>query len=121
VGKFDHLGIQVRSYAASRDWYVNALGLGVEFEKPERGFGAVKDDAGFALFLGEVPDAPQSVGAGLWYQVADVEAFHRERSAMGIVFDHPPQKTVWGYGAQLSDPDGHKLYVWDDASMKAKG
>ena len=29
--------------------------------------------------------------------------------------------TAWGYGAQLSDPDGHKLYVWDDASMKAKG
>ncbi len=121
MGKFDHLGIQVRNYTVSRDWYVSALGLVVDFEKPERGFGSLKDDAAFALFLGEVQNAPASTGAGLWYQVADVEAFHRDRTAMGVVFDHAPQKTAWGYGAQLSDPDGHKLYVWDDASTKAKG
>jgi catechol 2,3-dioxygenase-like lactoylglutathione lyase family enzyme len=121
MGKFDHLGIQVSNYPASRDWYVKALGLEVEFEKLAQGFGALKDENDFALFLGQVQGAPQSTGAGLWYQVADVEAFHTERVAMGVVFDHPPQKTMWGYGAQLSDPDGHKLHVWDDASMKAKG
>ena len=125
MGKFDHLGIQVRSYAASRDWYVNALGLEIEFDRPQRGFGAVKDEADFALFIGEVQggevqgEAPSS-GLSLWFQVADVEAFHRERAAAGVVFDHGPQKTAWGYGAQLTDPDGNKLYVWDDATMKAK-
>ena len=121
MGRFDHLGIQVRNYTVARDWYVNALGLKVDFEKPERGFGYLKDEAEFALYLGEVRNAPASTGASLWYQVADVDAFHRGRVAMGVVFDHGPQKTAWGYGAQLSDPDGHKLYVWDDASMKAKG
>ena len=121
MGKFDHLAIQVRNYQAARDWYVAALGLEIEFEHPERGFGALKDEADFALFLGQVEHTPRSDGIGLWYQVADVEAFHRTRSAKGVVFDHPPQKTNWGYGAQLSDPDGHKLYVWDDATMKSKG
>lgn len=121
MGKFDHLGIQVRNYQASRNWYVEVLRLEVEFEQPDHGFGALKDEADFALFLGQVEGEPQSIGAGLWYQVADVEAFHRERVKQGVAFDHPPKKTFWGYGAQLSDPDGHKLYVWDDASMKAKG
>lgn len=121
MGKFDHLGIQVRNYAVSRDWYVRALGLSVEFEKVENGFGSLKDDASFALFLGEVQAASASSGANLWYQVPDVGAFYRERTGMGVVFDHAPQKTAWGYGAQLSDPDGHKLYVWDDATMKAMG
>ena len=93
----------------------------MEFENPSAGFGALKDEADFALFLGQVPGKPASTGAGPWYQVADVEAFHRERVAKGVLFDHPPQKTMWGYGVQLSDPDGHKLYVWDDATMKAKG
>jgi catechol 2,3-dioxygenase-like lactoylglutathione lyase family enzyme len=121
MGKFDHLSLQVSNYAAARDWYRDVLGLAVEFEQPERGFGALKDDSDFAIFIGEVAGAPASTGVGLWYQVADVDAFHRERTARGVVFDHAPQKTPWGYGAQLSDPDGHKLYVWDDASMKAKG
>jgi hypothetical protein len=27
----------------------------------------------------------------------------------------------WGYGAELLDPDGYRIMLWDEASMKAKG
>ena len=121
MGKFDHLGIQISDLDASRAWWRDALGLTIEMDNPVAGFCSLKDDADFAVFLGKVAHKPETSGLGLWLQVDDVEAFHAAKSAAGVRFDHPPQKTYWGYGAQLSDPDGHKLYIWDDASMKAKG
>jgi hypothetical protein len=39
--KFDHTTIPVSNWIASRDWYVNVLGLKVEFEVPDRLTGAV--------------------------------------------------------------------------------
>jgi len=121
MGKFDHLAIQVRDVDASRDWYVKTLGLAVEFELAESGVVALKDDADFALFLNRVDGAPRTIGLGLWYKVADVTAFHRAAVSGGAVFDHGPKKALWGYSAQLSDPDGHRLYVWDEDSMAANG
>ncbi len=32
---FDHMTIPVSHWIASRDWYVNVLGLTVEFEVPD--------------------------------------------------------------------------------------
>jgi hypothetical protein len=29
-------------------------------------------------------------------------------------------KVFWGYGAELSDPDGYVLRLWDQTSMKEK-
>jgi hypothetical protein len=92
VGKFHHLAIQVLNFTASHV-YVSVLGLEVEFEHFGAGFGALKDEADFALFLGQVPGKPASTGAGHWRQVAEVE-----------VFDHPPQKTLWGYAPSFPIP-----------------
>lgn len=121
MAKFDHLGIEVSDLSAAREWWRDALGLTIEMENPAGGFCSLKDDHGFAVFLSEVTHKSRTTGLGLWMQVDDVEAFHREKSKAGVAFDHPPEKTGWGYGAQLSDPDGHRLYVWDEASMKANG
>ena len=30
-------------------------------------------------------------------------------------------KVFWGYGAELRDPDGYSLRLWDQKSMKEKG
>ena len=30
-------------------------------------------------------------------------------------------KVFWGYGAELRDPDGYRLRLWDQKSMKEKG
>ncbi len=42
-------------------------------------------------------------------------------TAAGVAFVHPPMKMVWGYGAELLDPDGYRLQLWDETSMREKG
>jgi uncharacterized glyoxalase superfamily protein PhnB len=60
-------------------------------------------------------------GFALTVQVADVDAKAAELAAAGVAFEHMPQKLFWGYGAELLDPNGYVLRLWDAASMKAKG
>ena len=118
--KFDHLRIPVTSLARSRAWYVETIGLGVEFEVPDRHTVALQDSLGFTVFLQEVPDRVRPNGAALWFQVGDVDATVAEWTARGVRFSHPPQKTYWGYGAELADPDGYLIRLWDERSMKEK-
>ena len=121
MAKFNHLGIEVSDLGVAREWWRDVLGLTIEMENPAGGFCSLKDDGDFSIFLTEVSHKSKTAGLGLWMQVDDVEVFHADNAAAGVEFDHPPQKTPWGYGAQLSDPDGHMLYVWDETSMKAHG
>lgn len=51
--KLDHLTIAVTDCDKSRDWYIETLGLKLEFEIPERRTSAVQDEFGFTLFLAE--------------------------------------------------------------------
>jgi uncharacterized glyoxalase superfamily protein PhnB len=53
--------------------------------------------------------------------VDDVDAMHARLSAAGVKFRKPPQKLYWGYGAELTDPDGHFVRLWDEKSMREKG
>ena len=119
--KLDHLSIPVTDPARSRDWYVSHFGFQVEFEVPERATIALRDDAGFTLFVYAEPDLPPRPRCTLAFQVDDVERKHRELAAAGVPFDQAPQRLFWGYGAELRDPDGYLVYVWDERSMKDKG
>jgi hypothetical protein len=56
----------------------------------------------------------------MWFQVGDVDATFSEWSARGIVFAHGPHKSNWGYGAELADPDGYFVRLWDERTMKEK-
>ena len=51
----------------------------------------------------------------------DVEAKYRELVGLGIDLDAPPQKLAWGYGAEITDPDGYVIRLWDERSMREKG
>jgi catechol 2,3-dioxygenase-like lactoylglutathione lyase family enzyme len=117
--KFDHLGIPVRNEVASRDWYVDVVGLSVEFEIPDRGVVAVADGNGFSILLhrATAPSAPGEFG--FWFQVDDVHASYDALSRRGIPFTAPPQKLGWGYGAELLDLDGYRVCLWDEKSMNA--
>jgi catechol 2,3-dioxygenase-like lactoylglutathione lyase family enzyme len=118
--RFDHLAIAVRDLAASRAWYVDKLGLEVEFEVPGRRTIAVKDTHDFTIFLSE-GDAPQRSGIlAFWYQVDDVRTAFEELSRKGVSFNHPPQKNFWGFGPEAVDPDGYLVRLWDEKSMKAE-
>ena len=117
MARFDHLAVPVRDTSASRDWYVDNLGLAVEFEIPERLTVAVRDSHDFTLFLhqAEVPLSPG--GLSLYFQVADVDELHRELLSRGVQFDHAPMQVYWGYGAELTDPNGYHVRLWDERTM----
>jgi predicted enzyme related to lactoylglutathione lyase len=117
MSKLDHLTIPVASYADSKAWYVEVLGLKIEFDVPDRKMAAVRDDADLTVFLCE-GDAPANPGAFMFYfSVDDVHAFHRSRTEAGVAFVHEPKPVVWGFGAELKDPTGYRIGVWDVESM----
>ena len=117
--KFDHLNLPVSNLDRSRDWYITALGLKVEFEVLDRRTVALQDGEGFAIFLQERPEAVPG-GVALWFQVDDVDKTFDQWKDRGIAFTHGPQKTFWGYGAELADPDGYLVRLWDQRTMKEK-
>jgi len=49
--RFDHLRIPVTDLDRSRRWYVDTLGLAVEFEVPDRQTVALQDGHDFTIFL----------------------------------------------------------------------
>jgi catechol 2,3-dioxygenase-like lactoylglutathione lyase family enzyme len=118
--RLDHLSLPVRDWRKSRDWYKDHLGFEVEFEIPDRKTAAMRDDADLTIFLyeGNVVDCP---GISFTIQVDDVEAKHDLLASAGVPFVHPPMKVFWGYGAELCAPDGYRLRLWDQKSMKEKG
>jgi predicted enzyme related to lactoylglutathione lyase len=117
--KLDHLSIEVSDYKVVRDWYVATLGLKVEFEVPGRRATALQDDSGFTIFV-EQSDMPIHSTCALYFQVEDVEATHRRLSGAGVPFVHPPRSVFWGYGAELMDPAGNRVRLWDPTSMAEK-
>ena len=117
--KFDHLALPVSNLERSREWYIVTLGLKVEFEIPARRAVALQDGEGFTIFLEEKAGGASN-GAALWFQVDDVDATYAEWLARGVAFAHRPRKNFWGYGPELSDPDGYIIRLWDERSMKEK-
>ena len=124
--KLDHVTIPVRDWKRSRDWYVRNLGFEPEFEveaggREALGVAAVKDGADLTVFLEQRSGPIQSGQAVYTIQVDDVDALHGRLAAEGVAFSTAPSKQYWGYGAELHDPDGHVLYLWDEQSMASKG
>ena len=119
--KLDHLTLFVRDVELSRDWYVNILALRVEFDVPAAQAVALQDSGGFGLFLQERSTTKLVPSCVLTFQVDDVEAKCRELAGFGIDLHAPPQKLPWGYGAEITDPDGYVIRLWDEQSMREKG
>jgi predicted enzyme related to lactoylglutathione lyase len=53
----------------------------------------------------------------LTFQCDSVHARHTELTARGIPFVHEPKSVPWGYGAELLDPDGYRVMIWDKDTM----
>ena len=119
--RLNHLALVVGNYGRSRDWYTRNLGLKVEFDMPERNTVALQDDSGFTLFLSQPDEGAAVATCTLTFEVDDVDAMHRELASRGVEFEKTPQKLFWGYGAELRDPDGYLVYLWDEKSMREKG
>jgi catechol 2,3-dioxygenase-like lactoylglutathione lyase family enzyme len=118
--KFDHMTLPVADAVVSPDWYVGTLGFKVEFEVPERKTVAIQDDAGFTIFLYDAQVPREGHKCSFTMQVDDVDATYAELSAHGVKFEKAPQKNFWGYGAELRDPDGYLVMLWDEVTMREK-
>ena len=121
--KLDHIRIAVRDWQVSRDWYKKHLGLRVEFEMPDGGdaklgVAAMQDDSGLTLFLDQVRGEPPACACINYFQIQGVDEAYRRMIASGVQFLRPPQKFYWGYGAELTDPDGYIIRIWDKKSMR---
>ena len=118
--KLHHLTLPVADWRRSRDWYVERLGMKVEFEITERDTAALQDEDGFTIFMYQPETPPHPAGLALYFQVEDVAATHRRLSAAGVPFIHPPQRVFWGYGAELIDPDGYVIRLWDQRTINER-
>jgi catechol 2,3-dioxygenase-like lactoylglutathione lyase family enzyme len=119
--RLDHLTIFVTDAIRSRDWYVRHFGFKVELEIPEAHTVALHDDADLTFFLAQDAAKAGNQHCVLTFQVDDLASKHRELSEAGVIFEKAPQKLFWGYGAELRDPDGYLIYIWDEKSMREKG
>jgi len=119
VLRLDHIELAVKDWRASRDWWRDRLGFEVEFEIPNGA--ALKDESDLTVFLCEDESVVIPPRLSLTVQVPDVEAKHRELAGAGVEFEHGPAKVYWGYGAELLDPNGYRIRLWDPESMNAKG
>ena len=120
--KFSHAIIFVSDMARSIAFYRDVLGLPLRFETPEW---TEFDTPGSTLALHLADDSnpalcrQNSIPAGvcnLGFTVEDIDAFHQEMIAKGVVCLQPPE--VEGFGGKLAgyaDPDGLPFWVNDKA------
>ncbi len=115
---FDHVGLNVRDFGTSRDFYERALGpLGyrIVFDGSEwngAGFGASPDRPEFWIMQRE----PYGTGTHLAFAAADratVDSFHAAALAAGGTDNGAPgireQYHPTYYGAFVLDPDGNNV------------
>jgi catechol 2,3-dioxygenase-like lactoylglutathione lyase family enzyme len=114
--KFDHMALPVSNVRRSRDWYVKNLGFKVEFERG--GIAALQDSAGFTIFLRKAIKRLAGDKITLTIQVKSVNRAHDELSRRGVKFVNSPKLLFWGYGAELLDPDGYMINLWDRVTMR---
>lgn len=114
--KFDHMSLPVTNVRKSRDWYVKNLGFKVEFDRG--GISAIQDSVGFTIFLATAQKSLPGSKITLTLQVKDVDRKHRELASKGVKFVNATQRLFWGYGAELVDPDGYMINLWDKVTMR---
>ena len=116
MAKLDHLGLFVADVGACRDWYTSVIGMIVEFESADPPAIGLQDDNDFTLILS--PAAPEKSSCSIFFQVDNVMKTYDDLHSRGIEFLHQPQNNAWGFGAELLDPDGRLVGLWDEKSMK---
>ena len=121
MSRLDHIELPVRDWQESRNWYRDMLDFEVEVEFPDERVVGMRDDADLTIFMHQSAPPVAAPGLSFTVQVADVDDTYRELTSRGVAFEHPPQKVYWGYGAELLDPTGYRLRLWDELTMREKG
>jgi catechol 2,3-dioxygenase-like lactoylglutathione lyase family enzyme len=117
MANLDHLGLNAADAKRTAEWYCSVLGLVVEFENADPVIVGVKDEGEFSLLFSQIPG--EASKCSLFFRVDDVDATYDRLSDGGVGFENGPRVNPWGYGAELRDPDGRLVGLWDQASMEA--
>ena len=111
--------IAVKDIDRARKFYEDKLGLKTKDEWGGEGVTLKSGDTLINVYRSEF--AGTNKATSLTFQVDDVESKYRQLSERGLRFERAPQKLFWGYGAELRDPDGYLIYLWDERSMREIG
>jgi carbon storage regulator CsrA len=123
VLQFTHAVVFVSDMARSVAFYRDVLGLPVRSESPEWTEFEMPGNT-LALHLADGPgpaNFPQGAApAGqcqLGFTVEDIDAFHQEMTAKGVVCLQPPEEEDFGTLAEYADPDGLPFSVMEEKSV----
>jgi len=101
--------LRVRDAAASRDYYVQALGFKVDFQTGD--FVSVsRGRCNLFLCAGDQGNP----GSWVWIDGKDVEALYEEYKKTGAKIRHPPTNYSWALEMQVEDLDGNILRLGSD-------
>ncbi|MBB6095071.1 putative enzyme related to lactoylglutathione lyase [Povalibacter uvarum] len=109
--------IFVRSFTEAKTFYADRLGLRIEACDDSHGF-CMFDTGAAKLIVESIGDhddeGERLVGrfTGLSFPVDDIQATHRELSALGVEFSGVPEQQPWGgWLATFRDPSGNGLQL----------
>jgi predicted enzyme related to lactoylglutathione lyase len=116
----DFISLQVRDLAASRQFYVELLGLEVSaftapdfvlFESSTIPFGIAQRPAG------QPATSEPGAGVALWIDCDNVDELHAQLVASSATILRPPADTPFGRAVVFADPDGYRITAnqnrWD--------
>ena len=108
--RLSHLFVHVADLSATRQFYVDLLGLEVLAE--EIGYLRVGNADGWHMGMEE--GAPVGAeGIEIVFSVPDVDDADRRLTDAGVTFEGPPRDTAWGARhAWLRDPSGYRLSLY---------
>jgi catechol 2,3-dioxygenase-like lactoylglutathione lyase family enzyme len=110
--------LNVKSFAASIDYYVNKLGFRKKWDWGNPAvFGCVTRGNVEILFCEGAQGHP-----GTWVSifVADVDALYEEYKSRDVIIRQPPTNLPWGVREMnVEDLDGHRLRMGSDAKEPA--
>lgn len=107
-----------RQFAAMRDFYHE--GIGVELRRVEDEARAEFDTAG-TTFVIEAAEDPARVGLVLGFETGDLEDARATLAARGVSFDGGVVTMPRGRRANLRDPDGNAITLWEPAAPVPSG
>jgi len=124
----DFFSLQVRNVAASRAFYTQVLGLGVD-PRFDTGDFVLFDTTTIPFGVSEakvnLDEAPQpGWGVALWIDCDNVDALHEKLQAAGAAVVTPPFDGPFGRTLVFADPDGYRITAnqnpWDRFPLGGK-